>query len=85
MRKQLTAFLSAPGALYNAIESRAYKLKRDILRDRVISNGERLDRFYRARNGVDASVWPDDCAHLDGIITNLERKRDRLLQQMREG
>ncbi len=66
------------------MRDRIRKFKRDRLRDRIIANGERLDRVYRSRNGVDSALWPDDCAHLDNTITNLERRRDSLLQKFKE-
>jgi hypothetical protein len=60
------------------------KQRRDRWVTKVIENGRELRQAEAARRGVDASQWPDDCAYLDNQIEHLKRKRDRLLQNLKE-
>lgn len=84
-RKSLVEFGSAPGVMWLNAMNRLRKAKRDYLVGRVVANGKRLDRYLAARRSVDGAVWPEDAAHLDGIITILERRRDAMLRQLKEG
>lgn len=67
------------------MRNRFRKLYRDFLVGRVITNGKQLQRLRAARAGVDASLWPEDCAHLDSIIDRMERQRRGLLLKLKEG
>jgi hypothetical protein len=60
------------------------KFRRDRWRDQVIIVGKRLRELESARAGVDAHVWPEDTAYLDGLIDHTTRKRDRLLDKLKE-
>ncbi len=67
------------------MRNRFRKLYRDFLVGRVITNGKQLQRLRASRAGVDASLWPEDCAHLDSIIDRMERQRRGLLLKLKEG
>ncbi len=66
------------------MRKRFRKLRRDYLVGRVVANGITLNRQRRARAGVDATIWPDDCAYLDSNIAFLERRRAALLSKLKE-
>lgn len=60
------------------------KLRRDVWRNQVLSNGKRLRRAEVARAGVSGDVWPEYAAELDEEIDYRTRKRDRLLTRLKE-
>jgi hypothetical protein len=60
------------------------KIRRDRWRDQVIKNGERLNQLERSRYGLDTEVFPLEAAYLDALIDKCTRKRDRLLQNLKE-
>lgn len=64
--------------------TRIKKFRRDLWVDRVVINGKKLREVEVARAGVDATVWPEDAAYLDVLITNYTARRDKLLSKLRE-
>lgn len=60
------------------------KLRRDLWRNQVLSNGKRLRRAEVARAGISSDVWPEYTTELDAEIDHRTRKRDRLLTRLKE-
>lgn len=58
--------------------------RRNWWRDRVISNGIKLESVQRQRADVDGQQWPEDAEYLDREINRLSRKRDHLLTKLKE-
>lgn len=59
------------------------KYRRDRWVAQVIAVGRQLRQAEASRRGVDASVWPDDCAYLDARVDRLTRRREGLLDNLR--
>ena len=60
------------------------KLRRDRWVNQVIATGRELRQVQASRRGVNARHWPEDAAYLDAVIDRLTRKRDRLLNKLKE-
>lgn len=60
------------------------KFRRDRWVDQVLTTGRKLRHAEAARRGVNARTWPEDAAYLDAVIDRLTRKRDRLLNKLKE-
>lgn len=58
--------------------------RKERLISKVVLNGNKLRKAQASRAGVDAEVWPDDCAYLDTVINTLDRRHRRLLTALKE-
>lgn len=52
--------------------------------NQVVAVGGRLRKLYAYRAGLDVEDWPDDVAAADTQIEGLERKRDRLIDFIKD-
>lgn len=60
------------------------KLKRNFLRDRILSVGRLLDEFRRDRGAITYDDWPEECERLDALIDKYGRRHEALLTKFKE-
>jgi hypothetical protein len=66
------------------LSQRILKLRRDRWRDKVIDVGKKLRREEAYRAGLDSDTWPEECAVAEANIDRLTRRRDSLLNNLKE-
>ena len=59
-------------------------LRRNWLRDRIITNGEILRGFQRDRAALMTTLHPEECARLDELIDKYTRRHESLLTKFKE-
>lgn len=60
------------------------KLMRQIRISQGVRVGEKLNRTYRARAGIDAALWPEDWAYLTAEIERLEWRLSKIRDYLRK-
>lgn len=60
------------------------ELKRNFLRDRIVTNGAILDELRRDRGAITTGIFPEECARLDSLIDKYERRHESLLTKFKE-